>query len=64
MLEIATTVGTGAVVLIGVWRLIDARLNSLRQDLTQEIRAVNARIDSMMAAGYRPGMVQTRERRD
>ena len=31
MLEIATTVGTGAVVLIGVWRLIDARLNSLRQ---------------------------------
>ena len=34
MLEIATTVGTGAVVLIGVWRLIDARLNSLRQDLT------------------------------
>ena len=59
---VMATVLTGMGVLFGVWRLVAAEvgsvrreMDSLRRDLTAEIRAVNQRIDAVLLADRNAG---------
>ena len=48
--EVIATVLTGAAVLVGIWRLVDVKIEALRRDLTAQIAAVNTRIDNILLA--------------
>ena len=55
--DILATVLTGAVVLLGVWRMVDssrrdlsARVDGVRSELAAQIAAVNTRIDNILLA--------------
>ena len=49
--EVIATLLTGAAVLVGIWRLVDVKIEALRRDLTAQIAAVNTRIDNILLAG-------------
>ena len=44
------TILTGIGVLFGVWRLVHAEIEGVRRDLTNQISAVNTRIDNVLLA--------------
>lgn len=48
--EVIATVLTGVAVLVGIWRLVDVKIDALRRDLTAQIAAVNTRIDNILLA--------------
>lgn len=60
--EVIAIVLTGAGVLLGVWRIVIVQIEGVRRDLRhdmneirQDIRAMNGRIDNiLLAAGPRP----------
>ena len=51
--DILATLLTGVGVVVGVWRIVDRKVDEVRRDLSAQIAAVNTRIDNVLLADRR-----------